>query len=118
MARNIVSVFEKCAATFQLTPAEREVLNENLNDQRALVNLFEGKHALNDGNASAALVSFEKANEHLRRKKLAAVIMLLRYVPGLVSLVYTARERSLEKHPDHKLTGIDKPRTPSSSELA
>jgi glycosyltransferase involved in cell wall biosynthesis len=118
MARNIVGVLEKCAATFQLTPAERKVLNENLNEQRALLNLFEGKHALKAGNASAALASLAKANEHLRRKKLAAVIMLLRYVPGLVSWVYTARERSLEKQPDHKLTGIDKPRTPSSSELA
>jgi glycosyltransferase involved in cell wall biosynthesis len=118
MLRNLVGVFEKCAATFQLTPAEREVLNENLNEQRAMLNLFEGKHALKAGKTSAALASFEKANAHLRRQKLSAVILLLRYVPGLVSWVYAARERSLEKQPDHKLTGIDKPRTPSSSELA
>ena len=118
MARNLVGVLEKCAATFQLTAAERKVLTENIDDQRALLNLFEGKHALKAGKTSAALASFEKANEHLRRRKLAAVILLLRYVPGLVSWVYTARESSLEKQPDHKLTGIDKPRTPSSSELA
>jgi glycosyltransferase involved in cell wall biosynthesis len=118
MTRNLLGVFEKCAATFQLTPEEREILNQHMHDQRAMLNLFEGKHALNAGKTSAALASFQKANEHLRRRKLAAVIFLLRYVPGLVSRVYTARERSLEKQPDHKLTGIDKPRTPSSSELA
>ena len=118
MSRNLVAVYEKCAATFQLTPAEREVLDENLNQQRALLNLFEGKHALKAGKTSTALASFEKANAHLRRQKLTAVILLLRYVPGLVSWVYKARESSLEKQPNHKLTGIDKPRTPSSSELA
>jgi glycosyltransferase involved in cell wall biosynthesis len=118
MARNLLGVFEKCAATFQLMPAERELLNENINDQRAMLNLFEGKHALRAGNTGAALASFEKANDHLRRAKLSAAIILLRYVPGLVSWVFKTRENSLEKQPDHKLTGIDKPRTPSSSELA
>ena len=118
MTRNLLRVFEKAAATLQLTPAEREVLNEQMNDQRAMLNLFEGKHALAAGNTGAALTSFEKANEHLRRPKLAAVIFLLRYAPFLVRWVFTARERLLAKQKHHQLTGIDKPRTPSSSELA
>ena len=118
MTRNLLSVFEKCAATFQLTPAESEVLNEHINNQRAMLNLFEGKHALIAGNTSVALASFEKANEHLRRPKLQAVLFLLRYVPGLVRGVFAARERLLATRADHQLTGIDKPRTPSSSELA
>src|SRR5262245_18339617 len=62
MTRNLLGVFEKCVATFQLTPAEREVLNENINEQRAMLNLFEGKHALHAGQTSAALASFQKAN--------------------------------------------------------
>lgn len=118
MTRNLLRVFEKAAATLQLTPAEREVLNEQINDQRAMLNLFEGKHALTAGNTTAALTSFQKANEHRRRPKLSAVIFLLRYAPFLVRWVFTARERLLAKQPDHQLTGIDKPRTPSSSELA
>ncbi len=65
MTRNLLRVFEKSAATFELTTAEREVLNEQINDQRAMLNLFEGKHALSAGKTSAALGSFEKANEHL-----------------------------------------------------
>ena len=117
MTRNLLRVFDKCAATFELTTAERAVLNEQMNDQRAMLNLFEGKHALAARETSAALASFEKANEHLRRRKLAAVIFLLRYAPFLVSWVFGARERLLAKQPDHQLTGIDKPRTPTSSEL-
>lgn len=118
MTRNLLKVFEKAAATLQLTPAEQEVLNEQINDQRAMLNLFEGKHALIAGNTSAALTNFQKANEHLRRPKLSAVIFLLRYAPFLVRSVFTARERLLAKQPDHRLTGIDKPRTPSSLEPA
>ncbi|HEX5966613.1 MAG TPA: glycosyltransferase family A protein [Pyrinomonadaceae bacterium] len=118
MTRNLLRVFEKAATTFELTPAERQVLNEQVDDQRAMLNLFEGKHALSAGNTSAALTSFQQANEHRHQPKLSAVIFLLRYVPFLVRWVYMARERLLAKQPYHQLTGIDKPRTPSSSELA
>ena len=118
MTRNLLAVFEKCAARFKLTPSETEVLNKEIAANRAMLNLFEGKHALTAGNAATARASFEKANEHLRRRKLAAVIFLLRYAPGLVSWAFAARERLLAKQPDHQLTGIDKPRTPSSSEIA
>jgi len=118
MTRNLLAVFEKCAARFELTPSETEVLNKEIAANRAMLNLFEGKHALTAGNAATARASFEKANEHLRRRKLAAVIFLLRYAPGLVSWAFATRERLLAKQPDHQLTGIDKPRTPSSSEIA
>ena len=118
MTRSLLRVFEKSAETLQLTPVEREMLTEQMNDQRAMLNLFEGKHALTAGNTSAALISFQKANEHLRRPKLSAVTFLLRYAPFLMRWVFTARERLLAKQPAHQLTGIDKPRTPSPSELA
>ena len=118
MTRNLVAVFEKCAATYQLTRAEKELLDEQIHEQRAMLNLFEGKHHLSAGKPGAALASFQKANEYLRRPKLAAVILLLRYVPRLVTWSFTVRERSLAKQPDHQLTGIDKPRTPSPTELA
>jgi GT2 family glycosyltransferase len=118
MTRNLVAVFEKCARTLQLTPAEKELLSEEITKNSAMLHLFEGKHQLTAGRASDALASFQKANEHLRRGKLAAVIFLLRYAPGLVTWIFAARERLLAKQPGHQLTGIDKPRTPSQSELA
>ena len=118
MTRNLLGVFEKCRASFELTPAEREVLNEEINKVSAMLSLFEGKHALAAGKTNAALTSFRKANVHLRRPKLSAAIFLLRYAPGLISWAYTTRERLFEKHPEHQLKGIDKPRTPSGAELS
>jgi hypothetical protein len=118
MTRNLVAVFEKSAAALQLTPQEKQILHQHITDQRAMLNLFEGKHALSAGKTAAALASFEKANEHLRTTKLAATIFLLRHLPGLMRRLFAARERLLEKRAGHQLTGIDKPRTPSSSELA
>jgi glycosyltransferase involved in cell wall biosynthesis len=118
MTRNLLAVFEKCAATFELTTSERKVLNEQISDQRAMLNLFEGKRSLMAGKTSDALASFAQANQHLRRPKLRAVIFLLRYVPFLVRWVFAARDKLLARKPDRHLTGIDKPRKPSSSELS
>ncbi len=117
MTRHLLAVFEKCARTFQLTPAEKKILDEQIIDNRAMLNLFEGKHQLNARQTSAALESFEKANEHLRTSKLALVIFLLRYAPRLVVWGFAARERFQARKPDHQLSGIDQPHTTSSPEI-
>jgi len=109
MTRNLLAVFEKCASTFDLTTAEREILNQEINRNRAMLGLFEGKHALRAGGASTALHHFKQANEHLRSMKLVLVIFLLRHVPRLVTWTFVARERFLISNPDHQLTGIDEP---------
>jgi glycosyltransferase involved in cell wall biosynthesis len=114
MTRHLLAVFEKCAATFELTAGEREILDEQIASNRANLHLFEGKHQLSAGRMSAALVSLEKANEHLRTPKLRLVIFLLRHAPRLVGLAFSLRERLLAKHANHQLSGIDQPR-PSSS---
>ena len=107
MTRHLLAVFEKSARAFNLTPAEKEILNEQITEHRAMLNLFEGKHRLKAGDAGSALENFEKANEHLRTSKLALVIFLLRYAPRLVVLIFAARERFIARQPDHKLSGID-----------
>ena len=117
MTRNLLAVFEKTAATFNLTPAENEVLNKQLTSTRAMLRLFEGKRALTTGGAHTALVHFEEANEHLRSPKLSLVIVLLRHVPRLVVWVFTGRERFLARHPSHQLAGIDQPRETSCDSM-
>lgn len=107
MTRHLLAVFEKSARTFDLTAAEKEILNEQITEHRAMLNLFEGKHRLTAGDAGSALESFAKANEHLRTSKLSLVIFLLRYAPRLVVLAFAARERFFARQPDHKLSGID-----------
>ena len=114
MTRNLLAVFEKCAAAHELTATEKEILDEQIASNRAMLHLFEGKHQLSAGRTDAALVSFEKANQHLRAPKLGAVIFLLRRAPRLVGWAFSMRERLLAKQADHQLSGIDQPR-PSSS---
>jgi GT2 family glycosyltransferase len=109
MTRHLLAVFEKCARTFQLTPAEKKILDEQIAENRAMLHLFEGKHQLNARQTSAALESFQKANQHLRTSKLALVIFLLRYAPRLVSWTFMARERLQARKPDRQLSGIDQP---------
>jgi glycosyltransferase involved in cell wall biosynthesis len=117
MTRHLLAVFEKCERTFQLTPSEKKLLDDQITENRALLNLFEGKHQLNARQTSAALESFQKANEHLRTSKLAVVIFLLRYAPRLVVWGFAARERLQARKPDHRLSGIDQPHTTSSPEI-
>src|SRR5215211_7165408 len=118
MVRHLLTVFEKCAGTFDLTAAEREILNEEIVHNRAMLRLFEGKRALSTGGASAALVHFKEANEHLRSRKLVLVIFLLRHLPRLVIWSFVTRERLLTTQPDHQLTGIDEPRVRHESPLS
>jgi GT2 family glycosyltransferase len=117
MTRNLLTVFEKSASTFKLTPTETEVLNKQLTSTRAMLRLFEGKRALTAGGARTALVHFQEANEHLRSPKLSLVIVLLRHVPRLVIWVFTGRERFLARHPSHQLAGIDQPRETSCDSM-
>lgn len=117
MTRHLLAVFEKCARAFQLTSTEKKILDEQIAENRAMLNLFEGKHQLNARQTSAALDSFQKANEHLRTPKLALVIFLLRYAPRLVVWTFAVRERFQARKPDHQLSGIDQPRATPSPEI-
>ncbi len=95
MIRNLLAVFEKCSRTLNLSAVEAEALNEQINHNRAMLRLFEGKRALSTGGASAALVNFKKANEELRSTKLSLVVFFLRHAPLLVIWAFRARGRLL-----------------------
>lgn len=107
MLRHLLAVFEKWARTQDLTPAELAVLNEQITVNRAELRLHEGKRALSEGGASAALVCFQKANQDMHRPKLALVIFLLRHVPRLVVWTFAARQRWLQNDAEHALSGTD-----------
>lgn len=113
MVRNLLAVFEKSAGTFDLTPAERKILTEEISSNRATLELFEGKRALSSRGTGVALVHFEKANEDLRSPKLTLVIFFLRHLPRLVVWAFAARERLLTKE-SVKLAGFDDPWATSS----
>ena len=115
MVSNLLAVFEKCASTFDLTAAEREILNKEITHNRAMLRLFEGKRALSAGGASTALVHFKEANEHLQSRKLVLVIFLLRHLPRLVVWSFVARERLWTTQSTHQTAGIDEPRVTHES---
>lgn len=110
MMRHLLAVFEKCARTLTLTRSEQKTLKEQISLNRSLLHLFEGKRALSTRRAEDALADFQRANHHLRSKKLKLMIFMLRYAPQLAMRVFTARERLLTRQPDNELSGIDQPR--------
>ena len=109
MLRHLLAVFEKWAGVAGLSPAELAVVNEQLIVNRSELRLHEGKRALSAGGASAALVSFQKANQDMHRPKLALVIFLLRHVPRLVVWTFAARQRWLQNDAQHELSGTVTP---------
>ena len=113
MTRCLLDVFEKSARTLTLTPRETEVLHEETTRSRAVLCLFEGKRALNTGDAGTALARFSEAHAELRTPKLALVVFFLRHSPHLVIWTYALRERLVQKQPHHQLSGIDQPRAAS-----
>lgn len=101
MMRSLLTVFEKWSETMNLTGAEREVVKEQTDHNRAMLRLYEGKDALRAGAVDAALVHFKQSNEYLRSSKLMLVIFLLRHFPPwLVIWTFGKRERVLVSQPD------------------
>jgi len=107
MMRHLLVVLEKCARTLTLTSSEQATLDEQINLNRSLLYVFEGKRNLNTRQAKAALKDFERANQHLRSIKLKLVILFLRYMPGLAVRVLGTRERLLTKQTSNELAGFD-----------
>ena len=110
MMHHLLAVLEKSARTLDLTRSERKAVDEQLRWNRSLLHVLEGKRALTDKSAEAAVADFQRANQHLRSTKLKLVIFLLRYMPRLALRVFSARERLLMRQPESELSGIDQPR--------
>ena len=110
MISNLLAVMEKAARRSDLRPSEREVLERQLAVRKRTLRLFQGKHALAQGNAAVALNRLEEANRGVRSLKLSLAILLLRIWPGLPIWAFAARERYFAKRQKHLLAGIDTPR--------
>lgn len=110
MTSHLLAVMEKAAKRTDLTDSERQVLSKQLASSHTMLSLFEGKHALGQGNAAVALNRLEEANRSLRSPKLSVAILLLRYWPRLPIWAFAARERFWARRQEHVLAGIDTPR--------
>jgi glycosyltransferase involved in cell wall biosynthesis len=97
MCDHIVRVFDKAMRQLELTPAERALVAERRAHFAALLRMHQGKRAFFAGDAAAAVEALTEANLHLRRRKLAAAAMLIRFVPGLLLRAYDWRDRFVFK---------------------
>jgi hypothetical protein len=93
MCQHIVRVLDKAGHTMALTPAQAALVADRRAYFTALLRLHEGKRAFFAGDHRQALQALSEANARLRRIKLAAAILLLRIMPGLLLRAYDARDR-------------------------
>jgi cellulose synthase/poly-beta-1,6-N-acetylglucosamine synthase-like glycosyltransferase len=91
-------VLAKCKGTMQLSAADGEVLARMDRILLALQRVSEGKRALRTGDYSGAIASLSEANSIRSSRKLALILLLLRFAPGLLRFVERWRLRLLAKH--------------------
>jgi glycosyltransferase involved in cell wall biosynthesis len=71
-----------------LTPSDIEVLDRQIDAEKASLDLVRGKEALRRGDVKTAVQHLEKANAYLHRPKITASSFLLRLAPRLLLSVY------------------------------
>ena len=74
-----------------LTPVEREMLENTLKRRKATVEVLKGKQELNSGDFKKAAESFTEANRYWPSKKLEMVLICLRIAPRVLQRVYQIR---------------------------
>jgi len=93
MCRNVLRVFKKAEETLDLSPAEREALEQQGQRFRALQDLYEGKKAFFQGEVKTAIENLTRANEFFKSGKLRLTCLLLRASPHLLLRAYNIRDR-------------------------
>lgn len=91
--KRVLRVLDKVDRTFDLSAAERESLERQRVRCRSELSLHEGKRAFFGGDAAAAVVKLKEANVHLKSRKVAAAVMLMRLSPGLLRGLVRLRDR-------------------------
>ena len=95
VCEHFVKVLDKAAGTLSLTASELDALGGQRAHYNAMSLLYEGKKDLRKGAVRAAMDKLKKANEHLRSRKVALTLILLRLSPRLLSSLYRIRQRIL-----------------------
>jgi len=99
MLETYMHVLGKLREMPNLTPAEKQLVTCQYQRELADLRLLRGKQALAEGRIGEALDNLCEANAHLRRPKVAAVILALRLFPGLARAVFRLRRRHAPINP-------------------
>lgn len=93
--KDILRVFDKVLAVFELTPSEVELVEKQRVHDRSMLNLYEAKVALSRGNTAKAIERFQEANEFLKSRKIFFALLFLRFAPRILFSVINMRDRIL-----------------------
>lgn len=93
MKKDRVRVYEKVAATFPLSPAQKNVLQALIERTQADCHVDVLKQALEHGNYAEAVAAARQASVGRRDWKLKASLLGLRLMPGLFRRLHLARSR-------------------------
>lgn len=91
----MIDLSERFQRSGQLTPAECELAQRQVDQWRAELDLTEGRGAFEAGRFDEAIAHLEEAQRYFNTRKLALVLFALRTVPGVVLQVYRLRHRFL-----------------------
>ncbi|HWS87148.1 MAG TPA: glycosyltransferase family 2 protein [Pyrinomonadaceae bacterium] len=87
----LLKVFDKISRRDDLTPGERQALEQTVALRSASVELERGKARLLDGDFTAAASSIAAANDYFRSRKLRLILFWLRVAPRLLQRLYKLR---------------------------
>jgi glycosyltransferase involved in cell wall biosynthesis len=93
MCQHILRVLDKVRREMALTSSEIALIAERRGYFAALLRLHQGKRAFFAGDHKEAVEALAEANTVLRRRKIAAALLLLRIMPGLLLRAYDMRDR-------------------------
>jgi hypothetical protein len=88
MLEGYLRVLQEIRSSTGLTPADIEVLDRQLDAEKASLHLLNGKGALRRGEVKSAVESLEMANAYFHRPKISAALFLLHLAPSLFMSFY------------------------------
>jgi hypothetical protein len=88
-----VGVLEKSLRLLPLTAAQRELIERQLLNCSAQIDLERGKRHFAAGEYGPAAQALRRANDFYRSRKLRLVLWALRAAPGVLSSVARARQK-------------------------
>ncbi|MBA3710910.1 MAG: glycosyltransferase family 2 protein [Pyrinomonadaceae bacterium] len=86
-----IEVYEKFLNTLPVSQTARRIIDQQIKRSRAGLALESGKQALMAGHYDQAVALFKSASNYHSSLKLRAVILGLRFAPGLLQYVYRLR---------------------------
>lgn len=93
MVESVLRVLAKAEQYPNITPAERERIEQRRRAESARLHLHAGKKAVAGGDTEAAMRHLARANAYFHSRKLSVTILLLRVAPRLVQTLYRWRNR-------------------------